>query len=736
MKLKYISVAVASLFAGAGAVYAQQSPANTTEAVAPAGDKAKTSEKLETVTVTARRREESLQDVPVAVTAFSGQQLKELNVQNLGDLAGNVPNLTVFAARGSNTTITAYIRGIGQADPLWGVDPGVGIYLDDVYMARPQGGLLDVFDVQRVEVLRGPQGTLYGKNTLGGAIKYISTPLSKTFNGSVDVSIGEFHQRDFKASIGGGTEDGVFRARLAAAVLKNDGFGTNTFSGNQVSNQDIQAARASFGFYPNGVPFTAVLAVDGVEDNSGVRGGRRLAINRFSPVPLTDSRYDIASGMPGKNYTHMSGAALTGTWFASDQWKLKSITSRRKSNTFTTIDFDMLPAIIADVYATYADHQTTQEFQGTYDNGNGSSGVIGAYYFKGDAGGKVNNNFFNLPGLFGETIGTVYTKSTALYGDWSQQLAPRWNLGAGLRYTNETKHAVTDNRAYIGAGFTGPYVSAANFDKSITFHNYSPKLSLEYKASDTTNLYASAARGFKSGGFNIRANTRSFPASANPFKDEVDDTYEIGSKSTFDGGKLLINTALFYNKYRNVQLSVFSSYITPSGQPGFFGDFTNAGRAHAAGLEVEFAWKFLTSWSVNGNIATLYTRYDEYMDRGVNVADTKSFTNAPRFQGVLNLEYQTKPAIGDSLRARIGYRYQTHVYPTTDLSPVIAQDGYGLLGASVFWKYNKNWSYAIQGSNLTDKSYRTNGYNIAAFSVLTGFYGAPRQVRAGVTYSF
>ena len=734
MKLKYISVAIASMFAGVGGVAAQQSPASPASASTPA--KADSSEKLETVTVTARRREESLQDVPVAVTAFSGQQLKELNVQNLGDLAGNVPNLTVFAARGSNTTITAYIRGIGQADPLWGVDPGVGIYLDDVYIARPQGGLLDVFDVQRIEVLRGPQGTLYGKNTLGGAIKYISTPLAKKTSGSIDFSYGDYNQRDFKASLGVATDDGVFRARLSLATLQNDGFGRNTFNGDQVSNQDTQAGRFTAGYFPNGLPFDVVVAVDGVEDNSGVRGGKRLAVNRFSPAPLTDSNYDIASGMPGKNFTHLSGGSATATWYASDKWKVKSITAHRKSNTFTTIDFDQLPAIIADVYATYKDKQTTQELQGTFDNGRGSSGVIGAYYFKGDAGGQVNNNFFNAPGLFGETIGTVYTKSTAIYGDWSQQLAPRWSVGAGLRFTNETKRAVTDNRAYIGSGFTGPYRSLANFDKSITFKNYSPKLSLEYKASDSTNLYASAARGFKSGGFNIRANTVSFPASANPFKDEVDDTYEIGSKSTFAGGKLLINTALFYSKYRNVQLSVFSSYVTPTGQPGFFGDFTNAGRAHAAGLEVEFAYKFLPSWSVNGNIATLYTRYDEYMDRGVNVADGKSFTNSPRFQGVLNLEYQTKPAVGDSLRARLGYRYQTSVYPTTDLSPAIAQSGYGLLGASVFWKYDKNWSYSLQGTNLTDKSYRTNGYNIAAFSVLTGFYGAPRQVRVGVNYSF
>ena len=734
MKQKYMSVAIAAMLFGAGSVSAQQAvPAS------PATAKADDSEKVEVVTVTARRREESLQDVPVAVTAFSGQQLKELNVQNLGDLAGNVPNLTVFAARGNNTTITAYIRGIGQADPLWGVDPGVGIYLDDVYVARPQGGLLDVFDVQRIEILRGPQGTLYGKNTIGGAIKYVSNPLRKEPSASVSLDIGNFKQRDVKASIGGGTDDGVIRGRISVASVQNDGFGKDLSTGKPVSNQDTQAARASLGFYPTGVPFTLVVSADSIEDKSGVRGGKRLAISPFAPVPLTSSNYDINSGMPepDKNRTKLSGASATVTWFASNQWTLKSITSSRKSDTFTTIDFDMLPAIVADVFATYKDKQKTQEFQATYDSGSGSSGVMGAYYFKGDAGGEVFNNFLNRAGLFGQTIGTVYTKSTALYGDWSQALSPRWNLGAGLRFTDETKRAVADNRALLGIGFTGPFVNVAKFDKSITFRNYSPKLSLEFKASDHTNLYLSGARGFKSGGFNIRANTAAVPLSSFPFKDEIVDTYEFGSKSTFDGGRLMINTALFYSKYKNVQLSIFTSFTNPAtGQPAFFGDFTNAGKAHAAGLEFEFAWKPVTNWTINGFAAALNTRYDEYITRGVNVADTQSFANAPRFTGGMNVEYQMKPAVGESLRLRVGYKHQSHVYPTTDLSPAIGQDGYGLLGAGLFWKYDKNWSLSLLGSNLLDKEYRTNGYNIGAFGILTGFYGPPRQYRAGVVYNF
>ena len=190
MKANCLSLAIAVLLASPAVLQAAETAAADTPT-----EKDKKSEdtmSLESITVTARRREETLQDVPIAVTALSAATLEARNVQSLNDLAGNVPNLVIHDARGSNSTLTTYIRGVGQSDPTWGSDPGVGLYLDDVYIARPQGALLDVFDVQRIEVLRGPQGTLYGKNTIGGAIKYVSKfrPTQTGWLSSVDVCDG------------------------------------------------------------------------------------------------------------------------------------------------------------------------------------------------------------------------------------------------------------------------------------------------------------------------------------------------------------------------------------------------------------------------------------------------------------------------------------------------------------------------------------------------------------------
>jgi len=728
-----LSLAIAALLALSGAAHADADPAADAAVAQPPAKSEADATSLEGITVTARRREETLQDVPIAVTALSAQALETLNVQNLGDLQGNVPNLTIHDARGSNTTITAYIRGIGQSDPTWGSDPGVGIYLDDVYIARPQGALLDVFDIQRIEVLRGPQGTLYGKNTIGGAIKYVSKPLPTAPEGYAQVDAGNEGQANMKVGLGGAVDDGVWRGRIAYATLHHDGFGTNLISGDSVSNQNTNAGRASLGFFPKDVPFDAQFSLDTSHDNSNPRGAKRLNVNKFDPAktPPNDSDYDVQSGMPSHNPTHMVGEAATLSYFLNDRWTLKSISAHRQSNTRTNIDFDTLPAQIADVSAYYHDRQTTQELQAAYQ-GDGSGGVIGLYYFDGLAAGDIFNDFFGV--AFGVTGGAVYTKSYAGYTDWTWQLASRWSASAGVRYTDERKHAIVHNYTTTDGTFEVPKATTANFDKTRSSTNLSPRVSLQYQASDNTNLYASLSRGFKSGGYNIRANVAAVPQSDHPIEDERLDTFEFGSKSNFDDGRFSLNAALFYTRYRNIQLSVFTSYTLANGTSGFFGDFTNAGKAHAYGVETEFAWRPIEHWALIGNLAGLHTQYDDFESGGANIADKERFAEAPNAQVGLNLEYKSPLSIGGDLRARVGYVYQTRVYPTTDLSKVISQGSYGLLGASVIWDRDAHWSFALQGSNLTNKSYRTDGYNIPVLGVLTGFYGAPRLVFASATY--
>ncbi len=690
---------------------------------------------LEAITVTARKREETLQDVPIAVTAFTEETLEKLNIEDLGDLDSQVPNLTIYAARGSSSTVTAYIRGVGQSDPLWGVDPGVGIYLDDVYIARPQGALLDVFDVQRVEVLRGPQGTLYGKNTIGGAIKYISRGLVPETEGSAALTVGSHSQFDVRAAIGGSLGSDRLRGRIAVASLNRDGFGDNVRTDQGVSDKEILAARAQLGAFLS-EDFDIQFAFDWMDDQSGVRGAQMLAANRFAPTfaPL-DDRYDVRNGMLNINDTDMNGASGVVNWRASDAWTFKYILAHRESDTETNIDFDTLPNIIADVTAIYSDEQVSNELQANYYGGGALSAVMGIYHFDGEAGGRVLNNFFNA--AFGDTQGVVDTNSLAFYADASYTLSDTFELGLGARYTDEEKCADVFNRAFTNANFNVPLRTVADFDRCVDFQNLSPKVSLDWQFSDSVMLYGVASRGFKSGGFNIRANAVAVPRSAEPFDDEQVDSYEIGAKMTLLDESLFLNLAYFYNKYKDIQLSVFTSFDSNGDgvDDAFFGDFTNAGKGTAQGIEVEYQWLPTEHWLFSGNVAWLDAEYDEFLDRGVNIADRQRFTNAPEFSGAVNAEYRTTFAGGD-LSARIGYSYQSEVYPTTDLSEAIRQGGYGLFNAGVIWRTGDAWTFSLQGTNLTDKEYRTTGYNIGVLGILTGFYGPPRQVTLTAKYEF
>ena len=749
MKRKQLSLAIhgvlaVSLLASVPAM-AQDAPA-----VVAGGQKTTT---LDSVKVTARKREETLQEVPVAVTAFTADALDKLNVEDLSDLDAQVPNLTIYAARGSSSTLTAYIRGVGQSDPLWGVDPGVGIYMDDVYIARPQGALLDVFDVDRIEVLRGPQGTLYGKNTIGGAIKYISKGLRSDFNGYGSVTIGNYGQRDIKAAVGGGFGGSEYlRGRISVADLHRDGFGENLITGEQVSDKKIRAIRANLGAYVTDA-FDLQFAFDHVDDSSGVRGAQMLRANPFDALftPATgpfrpmDSRYDVRNGMPNVNDTTLSGASITANFRMNDDWSFKYVLAKRESDTETNIDFDTTPDRIADVKAFYSDEQVTHEVQANYDAGGRMRGVLGFYKFDGEAGGQVLNNFFNLS--FGDTQGTVYTESIAAYADWTFDVSDKFSIDAGVRWTSEDKHAVVKNIGYTDGSFTRPSgVVAAAFDKTINFKNLSPKISLDYQITPDIMVYGLASRGFKSGGYNIRAQATAVPRSAEPFQDEQVDSFEVGTKMGLFDQRLFLNLSAFHNKYKDIQLSIFTEYTTAQGTKAFFGDFTNAGEGTVNGFEAEYQWLATDNFSVTGNLAWLDAKFDTYMFKNVNIANQQEFTNAPEFSGAMNLEYRTDIGAAGSLTARIGYAYQSSVVATTEVvkDPVtlatvqpITQDGYGLVNAGVIWKVNDAWTVSLQGSNLADKAYRTTGYNLyAALGVHTAFYGPPRQYSLTVKYDF
>jgi iron complex outermembrane recepter protein len=539
-------------------------------------------------------------------------------------------------------------------------------------------------------------------------------------------------------------QDSGLRARIAVASLNRDGFGENITNGQPVSDKEINALRFNLGAYSQD-DFDVQFAFDWMDDKSGVRAARMLAPNRFAPTtaPLND-RYDVRNGMPNINNTEIKGVSATANWRPSDNWAFKYVIAKRESETETNIDFDTLPSKIADVKAFYSDEQVSHELQVNYDGGGRARGVVGLYAFDGRAGGRVLNNFFNL--VFGDTRGDVFTESVAVYADWTFDLTDSLKLDVGARYTDEDKHAVVLNRFYTDATYTvlRPVAPiAANFDKTINFKNLSPKVSLDYQVSDDIMIYSLASRGFKSGGYNIRAQATAVPRSAEPFDDEAVDSFEIGSKMSFLDQRLFLNLSAFHNQYKDIQLSVFTAYDSNGDgtNDAFFGDFTNAGKGTVNGFEAEYQWLPTANWLVSGNLAWLDAKYDRFIYAGVDIANEQTFTNAPEFSGAVNLEYRTELGSMGHLSARLGYSYQDDVVATTEIirsgAVPITQDGYGLINAGVIWKPNTSWTLSLQGSNLADEEYLTTGYSLnAALGVFTGFYGPPRQYSLTARYDF
>ncbi|MHC4610312.1 MAG: TonB-dependent receptor, partial [Planctomycetota bacterium] len=710
------------------------------------------------IIVTSRKREENVQEIPVAVTVLPAEILEDTAAADISEIQSQVPNLSIYPGRNQSTTLTAFMRGVGQADPLWGVDPGVGLYLDDVYIARPQGALLDVFDIERIEVLRGPQGTLYGKNTIGGAIKYVSREMTDDYRGQVSMTAGDFANQEVKASFSGPLVEGKLRGKFALASLRHEGYGTNLFTGRDVSDKDTTAFRAALDWLPS-EDVTLKFSYDWTEDNAEPKGLTRLAANSLCPLfligtcePLPDI-FDTEAGLEPANGTDSEGYSMVIEWDINDHWLFKSITAHRESDTRNNIDFDTTPAVIADTTTFYFDEQDSQEFQFIYTGGQRLNGVFGFYYFDGFAGGLVPFAFLEgspfLNPLYGITDGDTDTESLAVFGDGSYRINDRLTLNFGARFTEEDKNGRAFN-TFNDSTFEQIFLVVADYDETTTFSSFSPKLGLDYQFSDDVMGYITASRGFKSGGYNVRAQETFFPESGLPFDDEVLTVAEVGVKSILADRSLILNAAVFYGDYTDVQVSTFTSFDSDGDgvDDSFFGNFLNAGDATLSGLEVEFDWtsRAATWFGLSGNLSYLDADADFLDENGDGFVDTQVITNAPELTGALNLNFNT-PAWGGLITGSIGYAYRDDSVltneggpdpfnPTQPLLP-IGQPSFDLWNARIGWlSGNGDWSFTVNGKNLSDEEYLTTGYNIPTLGVLTGSFGTPRTVTATIGYSF
>jgi iron complex outermembrane receptor protein len=706
------------------------------------------------VVVTARRREESLQDVPIAVSAVSAESLELRGAPDITDLQRTTPSLTLQVSRGTNSTLTAFIRGVGQQDPLWGFEPGVGLYVDDVYYARPQGAVLDILDIDRIEVLRGPQGTLYGRNTIGGTIKYVTRRLGSDSRLLVRAEGGNYGQLNGVISGALPVSDTV-SVGAALGSFNRDGFGKNLNTGAEHGlNKDVLTGRASVEITPTDSLFFR-LAYDRVDDKSNPYHGHRELPGIGGTPAVLPGVFDTNAGLTDEMKVETSGYSLLAEWKASDALTFKSISAYREGETYPLgIDFDGTPAPILDVgsppvagsLATYKDHQFSQELQAvlTYERW---QGIVGAYYLDAMARGAFDTILQNA-GFTQGTSGRVDTESYAAFGDFSFDLTDRFSAAIGARWTRDSKDATNFKANYLGLGSpisarnVAPFQILTNYSNSRDFEEVTPRASVTFKANEDFTVYAAYGRGFKSGGFDMRGDAVAFPATVNGYEPEIVDSYEIGLKGRLANGRISFATAVFDQEYQDQQVTIQRPGLTPTSP--VVSVVENVGKSRIRGAEVEATATVSDSFQLNLSASYLDAEFLEYITfnpvtrQNEDVADQRFVQNTPEWMGSLGLTYRLPLADRGEIALSGSASYRGSVYLFEVPSPALDQGSYTLYDAGVVWKSaTESWQLGIYGRNLTDEKYRTGGYNFAGAlfgNSIIGFYGPPRTYLASLTY--
>lgn len=578
---------------------------------------------LEEIIVVAQKREQSLIDVPISVSAFSGRALRESQINTAEDLALHTPNLNLVPQASGNTTYAVSMRGLQQADSVITADSPVGIYVDGVVVGKLSGGIFDFIDLERVEVLRGPQGTLYGRNTPAGAINLITRKPSGQAGGEITAGIGTYNARDVRIGLDTPSVDlgslGSAALRLSGRFFKRDGWAHNARTDRDLDSRDRQGGRVALRWTVN-----PDLVVDYTFDKARIRERPPAATLTFDGSGFLGSfvsktaksefqlSYDLAKPDLGPygigaadTKLDLDTHAVTVDYKVADNFSLKSITGFRKMYDEEPTDFDGTPVAWADFNAFNKLDTVSEELQA---NGQAMDGqlsyVAGAFYYREQA--KVR-----APGVFG--FGTVKqeprfeTDNDAWAGYGQVEYSPdaldrKLTLAVGGRYTYENKELKND---ILLLNDTTVLANVASVKKS--FKNFSPSVFVSYKLRDDLNSYFRWARGWRSGGFNGRSSTNA--QIQTPFGAEKLDSYEIGLKGSPFGPAFSLNLAGFLSNYRDLQTVLTSPAVTGV---GFQTTNSNIGRVQITGIEAEAALQVTDDLLVNGAYSYIHTNTKSY----------------------------------------------------------------------------------------------------------------------------
>ena len=735
---------------------------------------------LEEVVVTAQKVEESLQSTPIAVSAFTPNSIESKGIDNISDLADFTPNLvfdTTSPISGLSSGAVVFIRGVGNTDFSLTTDPGVGSYVDGVYMSRSAGGVLDVLDIERIEVLRGPQGTLFGRNTIGGAINITSRKPAEELQGAVEVTVGDFSRLDVRASIDVPFNE-KFRSNFAISSKNRDGYVDRVLVGDELGDEDKLAFRANFVYeMSDKLDFqlsydhtdideaSAASQVVGFTPGAGTVGYGLAAFGSI-PAGLADlAQYitgpgddrSFGTGVSGTDLD-IDGLAFTANWHG-ENWDLKYIGAYRETNGQFNRDPDNSPLAITETLNPDYDHeQTSHELQLTGDLMDGKiKYVAGLYAFDEEGTDNVfvpvflpaDDLSFGFPAVI-RNFADVDNSSEAIYAQLSWNATDHLAFTLGGRYTEDEKEfeytqhiaasvdgaglpvpvAAVNENGVLTSGLI-PIVGTGSGIESNKFDETSFKFGADYTLDDGTLLYYSYSEGFKSGGFVLRY--VEFQPSPLTFDPELLSTHEVGVKWQGWNDRVRLNAAVFTSDYEDAQVTFFDSLGGPI--------TANAGTVDIEGLELELTALLTDNLLFEMGYGYTDAEYTEIRNiPGLSLTldpETATLVNTPENSLNLGAEYSLPLKGGDSVALRVDYAYKDDIFNDAQNSPFLFQESYDEWNLSLrYTSADETWSVRAFVDNVSDERYIESGDSNFGLGFHEANFNRPREYGVTVKYNF
>jgi iron complex outermembrane recepter protein len=692
---------------------------------------------LEEIVVTAQKRSENLQDVPVAITAVSAARLAAANITSAADIGAVTPSLSLTQTAG---TLQPHIRGVGTSSSGPGVENPVAMYLDGVYIASGSSSLLTLNNIERVEMLKGPQGTLFGRNATGGLIHVITKDPAHDPAASIDIGYANYKTITASGYMTSGLGENVAADLAVRYEHQGDGWGTNLFNGRDVNRTDHDVTIRSKLLFEPGDATKVRLAVDysdrkGYDAQHWIPGYPITFNNPFFGGPYNQGGpYDINKNVDEDSRLRSGGASLQINQDLGSV-ALQSITAYRKAKYAFDLDLDLTPVALIRCCGIVRAEQLSQEFQLSSTGGGPFKWVAGVYLFAAKDQYDpldivLNGPVSPVPGVPFDIHdeNAVKTRSAAAYGQASYELSEGTTLTLGGRYTYEDKRLSGTESILVGGTVTASFPlppAGSGIPAKIDFKRFNYRVAVDHKFSRDILGYVSYNTGFKSGGYNLSA-------SANPpYKPENIKAAEVGLKTELFDRRLRFNIAAFHYKYSNIQVSNFTGGTILIG---------NGARAKIYGLDFDADLALGNGLSVNGGLGYVHDRFSSYPDApyysgfGGCAAAPGNFCSqsakgnklgqTPTLSYNIGANYKTAFAAG-SLNLNVLYSYTSRWYGSAD--NFAFQPSLGLLNASVQWTDpSDRFSARLWGKNLTDKVYATG--------ILEANHGVLRQIGAPRTY--